>query len=715
MQDNKDFFDDIKIPERLEPDKIAEMINYCKENNQFQNKNIIKNNPIKQDTVDTTQPVIEQEVAEDKLTSEVIAEENVEITAQENSTVIEEKNEIQIEEKRKDIQIKSKRQPLSKKNKITRIIAAVAACALIVVGVTTILQNDEVVYFEGTEYVFESEIVTSSDYTQIYNTIQRVNAISDSNNSGIGDFFSELFNPTKGNSNDMMPEPEIENEDFSGTHEQTEGVDEADLMKTDGKYIYFVSNGSLNIIQAENGDLTHLATTEKSDDFVAIEMFLFENTAVVIKEPKLKKAYGIVAEDEANNSDENTIKDTDITIVEIYDVTDKANPSLKSSYTQKGRYNTSRMIEDKLYISTSYRIVNEISNQEETYKYIPCYEINGKESLILPEDINVAKECKTLNYTILSGLDVNATNPLISTKAVLGYDGVAYTSADNFYIAGAKFDDEKSSTAVLRFSIKDGVIDHTGSGVVDGIVLNQFSIDEYNGFLRIATTANNKGKISNGVYVLDDTLKQVGKIDGIAKNEQIKSVRFEGDDGYIVTFLKTDPLYKIDLSNPKSPKVLSEVKIDGYSKYLQEFGEDKLLGIGVNADENGNVTNLKITMFSKGENGEQKEIVSQVFGDKSASAYDEFDHKAYLVDDEKNLIGIPSMYFDGVDYCNEYYVYKFVENKFEPIGVYSMHSHDNNDNFSRSMYIGDYIYLFNKNSVVSLDIKNLSKKSALVF
>ena len=684
MQDNKDFFDDIKIPERLEPEKIAEMINYCKANNQFQNKNAIKTNNKKQDV---------EKITEEKQVEEVFQEETTDETIQENFCIAQEKNEEQAIQKKFDKPI------LSKKNKITRTIAAAVACALIVFGLTNIFQNDEVVYFNGNEYDFESEIAIANDYTQIFNTIQRVNSVY----------------PYNSKDDDLNIENETDGNDFSATHQQTQGVNEADLMKTDGKYIYFVSNSMLNIIEAQNGDMKHLSSTSRSDDFIALEMFLYENIVVAIKEPKVKSGHGIVAEDDRKDSTDKANENTDITIVEIYDVTDKTNPSLKSSYTQKGRYNTSRMIEDKLYISTSYSIDVAVSNKDETHKYVPCYKIDGKENLILAKDINIAKECKTLNYAILGGIDVNATNPLISTKAVLGYDGVAYASMNNFYITGEKFDDDYNKTTVLRFSIKDGVIKHNGSGEVDGSVLNQFSMDEYNGYLRIATTTNNNSKLSNGIYILDGTLKQIGEVENIGANERIKSARFDENTGYIVTFMQTDPLYKIDLSNPKSPKILSEVKIDGYSKYLQEFGEDNLLGIGVNVDEKGVESNLKITMFSKGENGEQKEIASEIFGNEKASAYNGFDHKAYLVDVQKNLIGIPSMYFDGVDYCNEYYFYKFVENEFQQIGKYTMHSYDNNDMFLRGMYIGDYIYLFNRNSIIALDIKDLSKKSAIVF
>lgn len=663
-KDNRELFEDINIPDRLSPDNIEKLLE--------ENKN-------KHTAINVTEPL--QKPVENKPSKIKVA---------------------------------------------TRVVSALVACGVLVFGITSLLNRNKPQYFNGEGYSFKTDISMPQDYGEVYKTIQRVNSVSDTKKNTIADFFKGLFYNGKGDDKDAatndgiadgeVTEPQDESDDYSGTHQQVEGVEEADLLKSDGKYIYYIAKGSLNIVSAENGKLTYLSHTEKSDDTI-VEMYLVNNRIILIRK-KLDNTYPREENRIKGYNDEQTEEyrpDNADTFVDIIDITDKANPEVVNSYSQNGNYISSRMIDNCLYLATSYTVEGSVKKENEE-GYIPSYNMNNKQSLIEAKDINIALDCNNTTYTILAGIDTSAQKPLVSIKAVLGYSGVVYANSSSFYVAGPKFGHTSQKTAIIRFSMNNGQIEHNGYGEVDGIVLNQFSMDEHNGYFRIATTDFNysSGKRSNGIYVLDDKLKTVGKKTGIAPQESIKSARFDGDTAYIVTFLNTDPLYRIDLSDPKKPEIKSETKINGYSAYLVSFGDGKLLGIGVNADENGITDGMKITMFSKGDNGSSEEISSEVLGSGSVLS-DLYDHKKYIAEPEKNIIGIPVSYYDGIDFSNEYYLYRFNNDKFEQIGKYEQHTSDYGNYFVRSMYIGDYVYLFSKEAVSSFDIEKFEKQDTLAF
>ncbi len=189
---------------------------------------------------------------------------------------------------------------------------------------------------------------------------------------------------------------------------------------------------------------------------------------------------------------------------------------------------------------------------------------------------------------------------------------------------------------------------YMGNAKVPGTALDQFSMDEYNGYLRVATTYDMVDFVSNGVYVLDENLKQVGKIDGIANTEQIKSVRFMGDTGYVVTFEQTDPLFVIDLENPENPKILGELKIPGFSAYLHPVGGGLVLGVGVDGDENGRGEGIKVSLFdvSNPENPvEADNIILSGYREARSWCYYSsealYSHKALCYDENENVMYIP--------------------------------------------------------------------------
>jgi uncharacterized secreted protein with C-terminal beta-propeller domain len=212
--------------------------------------------------------------------------------------------------------------------------------------------------------------------------------------------------------------------------------------------------------------------------------------------------------------------------------------------------------------------------------------------------------------------------------------------------------DEFERTTIHRISIENESITFEATGVVPGSVLNQFSMDEYNGYFRIATTVGQVSRTfaqatsTNNVYVLDMDLNVVGELEDLAPGEEIYSARFMGDRGYIVTFRKIDPLFVIDLTEPTNPKVLGQLKVTGYSDYLHPYDENHLIGIGkeTEAAEEGDFAwyqGVKISLFDVSDVSNPVEVAKYEIGDRGTDSPVLDDHKALLFDKARNLLVIP--------------------------------------------------------------------------
>jgi len=217
------------------------------------------------------------------------------------------------------------------------------------------------------------------------------------------------------------------------------------------------------------------------------------------------------------------------------------------------------------------------------------------------------------------------------------------------YITYSTYSNGIQGTKVHRISIDEGEIEYQASGAVPGYVLNQFSMDEFNGYFRIATTEGQvwttKGTVSqNNVYVLDMELDTIGMLENLAPGETIYSARFMGNRCYLVTFKKIDPLFVIDLSTPANPQVLGQLKITGYSDYLHPYDENHIIGIGKETTEAGTFAwyqGVKISLFDVTDVAVPKEIVKYEIGDRGTDSPILNDHKAFLFDRERNLLVIP--------------------------------------------------------------------------
>ena len=443
--------------------------------------------------------------------------------------------------------------------------------------------------------------------------------------------------------------------------------------------------------------------------------------------------------------------DISLTMAVVFDISNRAEPVEIQRVYQDGYYVSSRLIDNQLVVISNYYV--DITLDEEYVKKtcIPQVGCDSTEmSRVNADCITVMENVYDSRYLVVSSLNISDKNSL-KTQAVLGAGENVYCTTENLYATSTDyvyndgveeiFGTTSTKTQIYKFDIKNYDVKYLGCGEVEGCALNQFSMDEYNGFLRIATTSGDWGdSLSNQLYVLDENLKIVGSVENIAKGETIKSVRFTGDTGYVVTFEQTDPLFVIDLSNPQNPVIKGELKIPGFSTYLHPVGENLLLGVGVDGDENGQNNGMKVSLFdvSDPENPVECDKFTidgfssdnkQIYVDSAAY----YTHKALCWDGVNNTMYIPygrsEFVWATYDYSQSYdkfYAGVFAvavdvnTKKLSKIGDYISNSSDYevSSGFTRATYMGNVLFgyseyenileSFDKNTQKSLDLVKIS-------
>lgn len=547
-------------------------------------------------------------------------------------------------------------------------------------------------------------------------------------------------------------------DDYSETYNQEEYVLEADIIKTDGERIYYIYTGNndgtyskpfMNITSVDNGNITDTYTLElfkdvernENDNYSNIfvyDMYIYNDMLAVIGSSDFYYSY-YGSESVYNTS----------TFVSFY--TKENEPQLIGTYTQDGYYNDVRIAPDGyMYLTTNYssQPFYEIENCDDINSFIPRCGANEPKciepcDILLPE--NELDNYGYMSYTVIGSIDLTQSgefNPY-DTKALAGYSGDLYMSADNLYATSGY-----EETSITRISVGGGLITPQASGTVEGFVKDQFSLSEYNGYLRVATTINkwiDNGNfikdalnisydeyqlIENNVFVLDMDMNVVGKVEGFARDETIKSVNFSGNMGYVVTYEQTDPLFAIDLSDPTNPFITDEFKILGYSTYMQNWDDGLLLGFGADADEYGFEKGVKIVMFDNSDPYNLREVgLYNINQGDNQYIYSQalYERKALLIAPEKNLIGVPvtsNTYVE--DAINGYYNYS-VENKYmffsyengEFILKGELSTESNDDKhfiaLDRAIYIGNYIYAVSADCIISADIETLTETDRFYF
>ena len=524
-------------------------------------------------------------------------------------------------------------------------------------------------------------------------------------------------------------------EDFSKTNVQVEGVDEADIVKTDGNFIYYLTNSALTITDVNNVKLTSKVVFNNKE-FEPQEIFLKDNKIVIIG-----ITYRETEEKNIVNTEYYYPTNETYTVAKIYNIDDRENPKLERTVEIEGYYLSSRMIGDNVYLISNKYIYaylckdykqSQLDEEEFKPQYIDT--ATGEEIKSIGFDcIYYIPEFEDTNYLNIAAFNITNNEPANITS-YLGGGSQVYSSATNLYITRTKYnydDGSEINTEIYKFNLKDATCTFSKTGKVPGSVLNQFSMDEKDGYFRIATTDSTSWSSesnTNNLYVLNENLEIVGKVEGLAPGERIYSVRFMGNRAYMVTFVQTDPLFVIDLSDPTNPTVLGELKIPGYSKYLHPYDETHLIGFG----ENTKVVNygygdqvvtdgMKIALFDVTDPNNPTEMHSIKIGEKGTYSELLYNHKALLFSKDKNIIAFP-ISITGEDYEVTFQgaiVYGLsLENGFEEKGRITNIENDINKYYPRNsiqriIYINDTLYTLSRNLIKATDMNTMEPKGSI--
>jgi inhibitor of cysteine peptidase len=428
---------------------------------------------------------------------------------------------------------------------------------------------------------------------------------------------------------------------YSGTNIQVAGVDEADIVKTDGQYIYVASGNKTIIVRAYPPEQARVLSEIELEGRV-IGIFINGDRLVVFEE---ETPYYPYYDGVRWTTEEKFYMpyQSPKTYIKVYDVSDRANPRLQRELSTDGQYVSSRMIDDYAYV-----VVNEPVYEEDDEINLPRIYSDGTEKEISATNIYYS-DVADYYYMYTTIIAINTQNddqePTYET-ILLGASSNLYVSMDNIYLTfpvwGTGVGDF-DKTSIQRIQIAGDNIIYVASGEVPGMVLNQFSMDEYEGYFRVATTTHGE-TTQNNVYILDMGLNVTGSLTGLAPGETIYSARFMGERGYLVTFKQVDPLFVIDLSNPRHPEKLGYLKVTGYSDYLHPYDETHIIGIGKETTDAGTFAwyqGVKISLFDVTDVSNPVEIYNIEIGDRGTDSPVLWDHKAFLFDKSRNLLVIP--------------------------------------------------------------------------
>ena len=430
--------------------------------------------------------------------------------------------------------------------------------------------------------------------------------------------------------------------EYSKTNVQVEGVDEADIVKTDGKYIYVASGGNVTIVKAYPPEEAEILSKIELNGTV---------TGIYVNKDRLIVFGGNFPFFRAFYAYEPFHEQTS---VKVYDISDRRTPTLKRNISLSGWYFNSRMIDDYVYVVVNSPAIK--TNEEgEIEVLLPKISVNNREKTVPASKIYYSEVSDYYyTYTVIMAINVQNDQEEPTYETILmGITSSMYVSLNNIYLVVPKWSETGTEVTIIhRIHIEGSKIKYEATGQVPGRVLNQFSMDEYRGYFRIATTtghvARNMGEATsaNHIYILDMNMSIVGKIENIALGEKIYSARFMGNRCYLVTFKKVDPFFVIDLEDPTNPKILGKLKISGYSDYLHPYDENHIIGIGketVEAEEGDFAwyQGVKISLFDVSDVKNPKEISKYVIGDRGTETPVLYDHKALLFDKNRNLLVIP--------------------------------------------------------------------------
>ena len=562
--------------------------------------------------------------------------------------------------------------------------------------------------------------------------------------------------------------------DYSSTNVQVQGVDEGDLVKTDGQYIYQINKNRIQIINAIPTNKMQVVNTIKFNDqkFTPIDLYVDGNYLVVvgntfINQPDYKDYKG--DQSQLRMMPAYNFRNSSLCRAIIYNIKDKQNITQIRRLVLEGSYLSSRMVGSKFYL-LSNRSIDYYSIQNGT-ELTPICKDTMKVDQFLAQDIKTIRYfpgCITPNYLVIGSIDLQQMEQAADINTYLGSGQNVYASTQNLYVAISQYNyndlqplqtkaivpsTSSNDTKIFKFNMDGAKLQYAGEGQVPGTILNQFSMDEYGENFRIATTTGESWRSDqytsqNNVYILDKDLQLKGKIENIAPGERIYSTRFMGNRAYMVTFKQVDPFFVLDIEDPAQPKILGKLKIPGYSDYLQPYDENHIIGFGKDTVEtsvgNGQSAafyqGIKIAIFDVTNVSQPVEMSKVVIGDRGSDSELLRNHKALLFSREKNLLALPVtvMTVDQKNAKENGSIPDYGSFSFQGAYVYHIDlqhglqlqgriSHLDNEDYlkagnywdntdksiARILYIGDTLYTLSPHMIKSNQLETLQETQAL--
>lgn len=502
---------------------------------------------------------------------------------------------------------------------------------------------------------------------------------------------------------------------YSTTNLQTEGVDESDIVKTDGFCLYLVSNNQIFILDITKGKPEKrisfsLPTSNASSDIV--EMYVADNRLLIIaeeKETRLREVNFTTEGKSANSSgDEQEIPESNNvmavekyrtvtssrTMMYTYSLENPGKPALLGTVSLDGYYYTSRKIGDMVYLFTEDRLSEVYSSTREDESWIPLAggEPIAADCIYIPESGS--------SSLIIASVNVEQPETVVDNVMIVNNSVDIYVSTEAVYLYHMQWDGSVT-TEIAKFSLQGGVINAVGAASVKGRVQDTFAVNESQGMLRILTCSDSTDEGSS-LYILDEKLALTGKLEGIAPGETVYAARYLGDMAYFVTYRNIDPLFAADLSDPTDPVILGELKITGYSDYLHMWTEGKMFGIGYETDpDTGSREGIKLSMFDISDpvNLSVSDSVCITNADYSPALSQ---YKTVLGEADANLIGFVVTEYDRTQ-KNTYLLYQWKDGKLENLLATEI---GENAEVVRGLYAGDYFYIVTQQSVIAFSRTN---------
>lgn len=597
--------------------------------------------------------------------------------------------------------------------------ASVAACAVIGTGLIAYNSHNESKI--GTiDETIEYNAISPNDYDDLYSIYTGIYFSADpeqedKDNAPEADKNDENVPAIS----DAPTEPEdtlseLSAYDFQGAAKGL--ANDADIVKTDGTNLYCISDGKLYIVSLDTMEIVSVIENKLSPP---VELYIDGDRLILVS----KENAEIQIVESSSSSSEITTSDSVVpaagsdtlstdeknadpnrtesvsranVAVDIYDLKDKSNPKLTTSYKQNGKYTSSKLVDGVLYLVSDYSDYRTapLSDGASLDSFVPAYSLNGNRQFVAPEDIMVPANANSTDYTVVSAIGCNFDAPEVTVKAVLGTSRNVYCSADTLYTVGVgKSSSGVDYSIITSFDLSEGTgITYKASSSVAGRVISKYSMNEYNGNFRIATEITDENGTSTSVYVLDSELKVINSAGALLAGQTVSAVRFE--DTFASLFTNDDtPALVLDLAS--YPPVQSQ-SLANTSAYLYGYSDTKLCGIDKKADENG----LTLTMYDA-DNGLMLNSIdfAEDIGKVNSKALT--DRRAVLID--SGMVGVPVYSYSEFGVNNLYYVFSYDDEAgFTLKGKIEYVELDDNAVFERAAVNEDMLYIFSEKKVVSV-------------